>query len=63
MTQTIIVIIIVAAAVGWALHMAYRNIRHANDPCYGCAGCELHRQMMENKRKKGNHKVKCFHSK
>jgi hypothetical protein len=50
MTQNIIVGIIVLLAVIFVIKRIYRNIRHANDPCYGCGGCEIHRQLMEKRK-------------
>lgn len=50
MTQTIIVAVIVIAALVYAGYRIYLNIRSAGDPCYGCPGCELHKQLMEKRR-------------
>ena len=36
MYQYIIVAAILLLAVGYASWRVYVNIRHANDPCYGC---------------------------
>ena len=39
--QYLIVTVILAIAVGYAAWRIYRALRMANDPCYGCEGCEL----------------------
>ncbi|MBR5350644.1 MAG: FeoB-associated Cys-rich membrane protein [Prevotella sp.] len=39
--QYLIIIIVLAMAIGYAAWRIYLAIRHANDPCYGCAGCAL----------------------
>ena len=39
--ELIIVIVVILAAIGWALWLIIKAFRHSSDPCYGCAGCEL----------------------
>lgn len=39
--QYLIVTVILAIAVGYGAWRIYRALRMANDPCYGCEGCEL----------------------
>ena len=39
--QLILVITILTAAVAYSGWRIYNAIRHANDPCYGCNGCQL----------------------
>jgi hypothetical protein len=64
MIQQLIVILIVALAVGIAARMIYRSLRKAGDPCFGCAGCELHTLLEQKRRKekKSNNstKPKCY---
>ena len=35
-TQLVIVLLILAAAIGYAARRIYDTFRHANDPCNGC---------------------------
>lgn len=51
MLQDIIVTVIVLSAAAFVCRAVYRTIKHSNDPCYGCKGCEIHRQLMEKKEK------------
>jgi hypothetical protein len=53
MVQTIIVTIIVTLAIAYVAYKIYMKIHSFNDPCAGCSGCEIHRQLME-KRKECN---------
>ena len=39
--QYLIVAILLAFAVMYAAWRIYRALRAANDPCYGCEGCQL----------------------
>lgn len=39
--QYLIVAILLAVAVMYAAWRIYRALRAANDPCYGCEGCQL----------------------
>ena len=40
MQKTLVIIILIASAlyVGWWI---FNVIRHANNPCHGCEGCQL----------------------
>jgi hypothetical protein len=63
--QTIIVLIIIACAVGYATLRIYKTIKQHNSPCYGCKGCELREQIRKNqaaKRQKQD-KPDCFNKK
>jgi len=39
--QQVAVIIIVLAAVGYAIFWAIQKIKNAKNPCDGCSGCQL----------------------
>ena len=39
--QIIIVFFILTIAVAWAVYMIWNRIKHTEDPCNGCAGCDL----------------------
>jgi len=51
-TQYLIIIIVLAAAIGYAAWRIYLAIRHANDPCYGCEGCALKELKQQSRGKK-----------
>lgn len=57
--QEIIVYIILAIAVTYAVYKVYSSLAERNSPCYGCQGCELKKQML-NKSKNKRAKPKCF---
>ncbi|MBP5569801.1 MAG: FeoB-associated Cys-rich membrane protein [Prevotella sp.] len=49
--QYLIVAILLAVAVMYAVWRIYRALRAANDPCYGCEGCQL-KEIRDAQRKK-----------
>ncbi|MBP5425183.1 MAG: FeoB-associated Cys-rich membrane protein [Prevotella sp.] len=49
MTQTLIVAACIVAATGYAAWRIYDAFRKSQDPCYGCKGCELKKQVCEKK--------------
>ena len=52
MIQTIIILTVVAAALGYASYRVWLAFSRAGDPCYGCKGCELREQMRRQARGK-----------
>lgn len=46
--QTVLVIIILAVAAGYAALRVYRAFSAPPDPCAGCPGCELKKKVVEN---------------
>ena len=66
MTQTIITSVILALAVGYAAYRVRIAFKSANDPCYGCKGCTLKKQVTAHARKGGQKKgqnPECYHKK
>lgn len=57
--QEIIVYIILAIAVTYAVYKVYGSLAERNSPCYGCQGCELKKQMLKKSKNK-RAKPKCF---
>ena len=45
MMQTLLVVLVISMAVGYAVWWVYNAFRHANDSCCGCEGCPLKDQM------------------
>ena len=52
MWQIYVVIVILTAAVGYAIFRVIQTFRHRDDPCKGCSGCDLKQQICEKKREK-----------
>lgn len=63
--QTIAAVIIIAAAVAYAIRSAYRTVKSAGDPCYGCDGCRIKEQMLKAKadRQAGKRQKPACHTK
>ncbi len=55
--QLIIVYIIIAIAIGYAVYSIVKFIRKKDDPCAGCTGCDLQEQIRKNR--KANEKLDC----
>ena len=49
MLQTLIVIICIVLAVGYACRRVYLLVARRRDPCYGCSGCALKQQVRHKK--------------
>ncbi|GEM_PF-2228811 len=47
--QTFIVILILIAAVGYAVWRIWLLLKRRNSPCYGCEGCALREEMMRRR--------------
>ena len=62
MAQIAAVVIIIVLALSHAGYRIYKALRAAGDPCYGCAGCAIHDQLLK-KRKEGSKKPACFNKK
>jgi hypothetical protein len=45
--QMILVLLILVAATVYACRRIYVAVKHANDPCHGCQGCELKGKIKE----------------
>lgn len=52
--QWIAVVLILAAAIVYAVKVFLRNLRDCDDPCHGCTGCAL-----KKARKRRPHKNGC----
>lgn len=48
--QHIIAYSIVAIAIAYASWRIYKAIKSINDPCNGCQGCEIKKQLLKNKK-------------
>ncbi len=59
--QTILTLLLVALAVGYAAYRIYLTVKEAGNPCHGCSGCELGKALKGKhiNRAKGN----CTHTK
>lgn len=54
--QSALVFLILIACFSYAGWRIYKAVRSAGDPCYGCNGCELKKQLRKNRLKnKGSH--------
>ncbi|MDO4309605.1 MAG: FeoB-associated Cys-rich membrane protein [Prevotella sp.] len=47
--QTFIVVLILIAAVGYAVRRVWLLLRRRNSPCHGCEGCALREEMMRRR--------------
>lgn len=47
--QTLFVIFILIAAVGYAVRRVWLALKRRNSPCYGCEGCALREEMMRRR--------------
>ena len=56
--QTIAVIIILTAALGYACWWGFQRIKNASDPCVGCDGCQL-KELKEQAKKCKKQKNSC----
>ena len=52
MIQTIIVAACVVTAIVYAAWRIRQTLRQHSDPCYGCRGCDLKKQVCEKKNSK-----------
>ena len=60
MIQTIIVTFIVTLAIAYVAYKIYKRIQSSDDPCAGCSGCEIHRQLMVKRKEcNKNHRSGC----
>ena len=50
--QIYVVIVILAAAVGYGAYRVFQTFRHRDNLCEGCSGCDLKRQICDKKREK-----------
>jgi hypothetical protein len=50
--QLIIVYIIIAIAIGYAVYSIVKFIRKKEDPCAGCSGCDIKNEIMRNCKEK-----------
>lgn len=63
--QTVIAVAAIIAAVAYAVRAAYRTVKSAGDPCYGCDGCRIKEQIVKAKtlKRSGNRQKPACHTK
>ncbi len=52
MMQLLIVYIILALTIAYAIYAMVKYLRRKNDPCDGCAGCEIKNEITRNMKNK-----------
>lgn len=60
MIETVILIIAITIPIIYITYYIYKEVRSANDPCHGCAGCSIKEEILKKQGKK-KQKPSCHH--
>ncbi|WP_314697046.1 FeoB-associated Cys-rich membrane protein [uncultured Prevotella sp.] len=55
MWQYIVLTIAILSAVGYVIYRTWQSFRAASNPCHGCSGCSINKQLKVKQKGKQKH--------